>query len=292
MLVIAGKHGLIARRLARTAERRRIAAKFTSSRPDPGDLALDLENADDFDYGQLRANDQVLLLAAISSPDRCRRDPDRSRVVNVTGTIHFIEQALHRGARVLFASSDTVYGERRESCDERSVPRPLGEYASMKHEVERRFQCAEGFKAMRLSYVFSGEDRFTAQLAQCVHGGQEADVFAGLDRRVVHIDDVVEAALAAFDDWSKIDAPWFNVGGEQLVSRADMASAYRRLCAPSLRFTVREPGDDFYRARPRVIDMESRYLAELLGRRPRSLDEAMTIEFGLEVHGGKAAHDG
>lgn len=292
MLVVVGKNGLIARRLAQAAARQGIAAKFTSSRPEPGDLALDLARAEDFDYGQLDCGSRVVLLAAISAPDQCRADPERCRAVNVDGTLHFIEQALKREARVLFASSDTVYGERREVCDEWSAPRPMGDYAHMKHEVESHFQRTGRFKSMRLSYVFSREDRFTAQLDRCVRSGETADVFAPLDRRVVHIDDVVEAALAVFDRWLTVDSPWVNVGGEQLVSRADIAETYQRLCAPQLKFSVRDPGENFYRARPRVIDMDSRYLAGLLGRRPRALEEAMRIEFGLHENGGVAAHDG
>ena len=292
MLVIVGKHGLIARRLAETALGRQIAVKFTSSRPEPGDLPLDLAHPEDFAYDQLDADSCVVLLAAISAPDQCRRNPSLCRAVNVDGTIHFIEQAMARGARVLFASSDTVYGERNELCDEWSTPRPLGDYAQMKREVETRFQRRERFKALRLSYVFSREDRFTAQLAQCAHTGEPADVFAPLDRRVVHIDDVVDAVLATFARWLEIDSPWVNVGGERLVSRADIAKTYQELCAPTLRYEVRDPGADFYQARPRVIDMDSRYLAALLGRRPRSLGEAMRVEFGLYEHGGLRAHDG
>lgn len=292
MLVVIGKHGLIARRLAQTAARQGIAAKITSSHPQPGDLPLDLTRADAFDYDQLPRGCRVVMLAAVSAPDECRADPARCRAVNVDGTVQFIQRALERGARVLFASSDTVYGERKAPCDEWSEPRPLGDYAHMKYEVESRFQRTDGFKSMRFSYVFSREDRFTAQLDQCVREGRTADVFAPLDRRVVHIDDVVAAILALFERWHTVDSPWVNVGGDHLVSRIDMARTYQALCAPRLQFSVRDPGEGFYQARPRVIDMESRYLAGLLGRRPRSLEDAMRMEFDVPENGGVLAHDG
>ncbi len=291
MLVIIGKNGCIARRLAAAAAHRQIAVRFTSSHPRDGDLLLDLARPEAFDYAQLDDDSRVVLLAAISAPDQCRKDPQHCRSVNVDGTMAFIEGALARGARVLFASSDTVYGERSEVCDEWTSPQPVGEYAHMKREVEAQFQRRERFKALRLSYVFSRDDRFTSLLAQCAERGEEADVFVPLDRRVVHIDDVVDAVFAVFERWLTIDAPWVNVGGENLYSRADIAKSFQALCAPALRFTVRDPGEDFYRARPRVIDMDSRYLAALLGRRPRSLQEAMRLEFGIGANGGQQVHD-
>ena len=290
MLVIVGKHGVIARRLAQGAARNGVPLRFTSSRPSGNDLPLDLARPGGFAYEQLGTDSRVVLLGAISAPDRCREDPKRCRAVNVDGTIAFVDGALARGARVLFASSDTVYGERHQVCDERTTPRPLGDYAHMKSEVEARFQHAERFKALRLSYVFSRDDRFTAQLARCSANGEEADVFAPLDRRVVHIEDVVESVLATFEFWQEVDSPCVNVGGERLYSRADIARTFQELCAPSLHYRLRNPGVDFYRERPRVIDMESRYLAVLLGRRPRNLREAMQLEFGSPTERGQVAH--
>lgn len=290
--LIVGKHGFIAGRLAQRAAARGVDVKFTSSRPTGSDWPLDLTHPEAFDYARLDANSGVVVLAAWSSPDRCRADPARCRAVNVEGTGAFIEAALARGARVLFASSDTVYGERPQPCDEATAPHPVGEYAGMKREVEARFAHAPGFKALRLSYVFARNDRFTAYLARCAEHGQEAEVFAPLDRRIVHIDDVADAILGAFDQWSYLKAPWINVGGPRLYTRIEVAEAYRRLCAPHLRYRVRDPGPAFYDARPRMIDMESPHLARLLGRRPRTLEEAMAVELDLCNDTGHAAHGG
>jgi dTDP-4-dehydrorhamnose reductase len=58
---------------------------------------------------------------------------------------------LDRDARVVFFSTDTVYGEQPEPFDESRPCRPLGVYAELKHEVERRFAAAPGFKTKRSS---------------------------------------------------------------------------------------------------------------------------------------------
>ncbi len=58
--------------------------------------------------------------------------------MNVTGTSNFIQSVIDRGARVVFFSRDTVYGEREDAFDESAVCNPAGEYAEMKREVEQR----------------------------------------------------------------------------------------------------------------------------------------------------------
>lgn len=111
----------------------------TSSSGGNNFLSLRLDAPSDFDYGKIRPDDVVLLTAAISAPDICAREHDRAWAVNVTGTSSFIQSVIERGARVVFFSSDTVYGEREDEFDEKAACNSVGEYAEMKREVEQRF---------------------------------------------------------------------------------------------------------------------------------------------------------
>jgi dTDP-4-dehydrorhamnose reductase len=146
---------------------------------------LDLRQPDSFDIGRLLPGDVVCLAAAISSPDVCAREPEFARSINVVGTSRFVDRALERGARVIFLSSDTVYGERSQPFDESAPCVPAGAYAAMKHEVERQFIDRAGFKILRLSYVVSARDRFTRYLVSCAERGEEADIFDPFVRAVV-----------------------------------------------------------------------------------------------------------
>jgi dTDP-4-dehydrorhamnose reductase len=94
---------------------------------------------DEFDYRLIHPSDVVLLTAAISAPDICAQEYARAWGVNVTGTSRFIRNVIDRGGRVIFFSSDTVYGEKDDVFDERAYCNPAGEYAIMKHEVEKQF---------------------------------------------------------------------------------------------------------------------------------------------------------
>lgn len=74
--------------------------------------------------------------------------------------------------------------------DETAACNPAGEYAAMKREVEQRFSDNASFKAIRLSYVFSPEDKFSRYLAGCAERNEEADLFHPFFRAIVHRDDV------------------------------------------------------------------------------------------------------
>lgn len=242
-------------------------------------LPLRLDASAEFDYGRIRPGDMVLLTAAISSPDICAREHDRAWAVNVTGTSSFIQGVIDRGARVIFFSSDAVYGEHEDPFDENAACNPAGEYAQMKRKVEQRFLGNASFKAIRLSYVFSREDKFSRYLAGCAERNEEADLFHPFFRAIVHRDDVVEGALALAARWDDVPEQIINFGGPQVLSRVDFAECLREAHLHDLRFKVIEPGADFFKNRPRVIAMTSPVFARLLGRPLRTLREAACLEF-------------
>jgi dTDP-4-dehydrorhamnose reductase len=241
-------------------------------------LKLRLDMPDAFDYDEV-GRSVVFLTAAVSSPDICARECERARAVNVIGTSTFIKNAIERGARVIFFSSDTVYGEREEEFDEDTACNPAGEYAAMKREVELRFAGNPSFKAIRLSYVFSREDKFTQYLSSCAQRNEEAKLFHPFFRSIVYRDDVVEGALALAERWHEFPEQVINFGGPQILSRVDFAEHLRNIHLHALRFKVTEPNADFFLNRPRIIAMNSPIFTRLLGRVPHTFFEAAHLEF-------------
>ncbi len=277
-LLIVGTSGYIGSPLLESAK---VAcdAYGTSSRYVSGLLSLRLERPYDFDYSLVQPADVVLLSAAISAPDICAREHSRAWAVNVTGTSEFVNQVISRGGRVVFFSSDTVYGERGDAFDETAKSNPAGEYAEMKAEVEKRFLGNPLFKSIRLSYVFSREDKFTKYLSGCTERGEEVELFHPFYRAIVHRNDVVDGALALAQRWDEFSDQVLNFGGPEVLSRIDFAECLKRNALPSLRFRVTEPGEEFFKNRPRVIAMSSDILPKLLGRPSRTMAEAAQVEF-------------
>lgn len=251
----------------------------TSSTHQDGLLHLQLDAPNNFDYEIIRPSDVVLLTAAISAPDICARDHDCAWAVNVTGTSEFITQVIARGGRVVFFSSDTVYGERNDEFDEQALCNPAGEYAEMKHAVEKQFLGNPLFKAIRLSYVFSREDKFTKYLSGCAERSEEADIFHPFYRAVIHRDDVVQGAIALAQRWDDFPQNIINFGGPDVLARTEFAKILQDTVLPNLHFCVTEPEADFFKNRPKVIQMISPVLSELLDRPCYGLVEAAQIEF-------------
>lgn len=277
-LLIVGAGGYLGGELTRRADAS-CTVVGTSSMRRPSFTYLDLQSTHDFDFRLVDATTVVLLTAAISAPDICAREYDRAWAVNVTGTSSFIQSAIDHGARVVFFSSDTVYGEREDEFDETAVCNPAGEYAEMKCEVEQRFSANASFKSIRLSYVFSREDKFSRYLAGCAERNEKADLFHPFFRAIVHRDDVVEGALALATYWDEVPEQVINFGGPQVLSRIDFSENLREGYLHDLRFNVTEPGADFFKNRPRVIAMTSPIIAKLLGRPAHTLREAVRLEF-------------
>jgi dTDP-4-dehydrorhamnose reductase len=277
-LIIIGANGYIGRSLYSKAK---LDFDVIGTSSDGGGelQSLSLDRPLDFDFNIVNSSSVVIITAAVSSPDFCARENARARAINVTGSSELIKQLLDRGSRVIFFSSDTVYGEFSSTFDETAESNPAGEYAEMKYEVENRFSTNPFFKAIRLSYVFSKTDKLTSYLLGCAEKGDEADIFHPFYRAIVHLNDVIDGALALAKGWYDFPQTVINFGGPQVLSRVDFANSLRDVHFKKLRFTVTEPDEEFFNNRPRIIAMKSPIFARLLGRPARTLTEAARIEF-------------
>ena len=227
----------------------------------------------------LREGDTIIFTAAISEPAIVSAQFEKATRVNVESTGEFIQGAIDLGCKVLFLSSDTVYGDVETGFDESHPINPKGAYAEMKSIVEKRFEGNPNFKSFRCSLNFYKDDRFTQYLKTCAANNVEADIFDPLTRAIVHRDDTVDAILAVANDWNLAEGQYTNCGGPQVLSRAQIAETMKRVALPNLQFKVSRPPSKFYTDRPAFIEMRSPNLKKILGRSPVTFEEAVKIEF-------------
>ena len=227
----------------------------------------------------LEKGDTIIFTAAISEPAIVSAQFEKATRVNVESTGEFIQGAIDLGCKVLFLSSDTVYGDVETGFDESHPINPKGAYAEMKSIVEKRFEGNPNFKSFRCSLNFYKDDRFTQYLKTCAANNVEADIFDPLTRAIVHRDDTVDAILAVANDWSLAEGQYTNCGGPQVLSRAQIAETVKRVALPNLQFKVSRPPSKFYTDRPAFIEMKSPNLKRILGRSPVTFEEAVKIEF-------------
>jgi dTDP-4-dehydrorhamnose reductase len=79
----------------------------------------------------------VIQTAALTDVDRCEREPEASRAINVAGTANVAAAAAAVGARLLFFSTDYVFGGERGPHGDKEPVAPLNVYGRHKLEAER-----------------------------------------------------------------------------------------------------------------------------------------------------------
>lgn len=227
------------------------------------DAILDLQHADQFDYDQLKDIDIVVFTAAISGPDKCATDFDFCWNINVTGTKYFIKRAITRTCRVIFFSSDAVFGDiPGKIYDEDSETVAITPYGKMKKAVEDEFKDSQYFKAIRLSYVASARDRFMTYCLNCLRNNETADIFHPFYRNAIVVSDVVAVVKWLSIHYDEYKPFVLNVAGKELVSRVRMADELNRVINGKLKYSISQPGAEFFTNRPRITQMRSLYMQE------------------------------
>lgn len=225
------------------------------------DVNLNLLVPEKFNYDCLNNIDCVIYTAAISSPDKCAEEFDISWSVNVKGTIYFINEAIKRKCKVLFFSSDAVFGDIPGYIyDEKSETKAKTAYGIMKKTIEDEFIGNNYFKVIRLSYVASVRDKFIKYCLNCMETNEIAEVFHPFYRNVITISDVVSTVIWFIKHWDEYEPFVLNVAGRELVSRVRIADELNRFFNGKLRYTIIRPEDGFYQNRPMVTQMKSLYV--------------------------------
>lgn len=227
------------------------------------DAFLDLSKAEQFDYSALTDIDYIVFTAAISGPDKCATEFDFCWQINVEGTKCFIHKAIERNCKVLFFSSDAVFGDIPGNIyTEESKTAATTPYGRMKKTVEDEFKTSLYFKAIRLSYVVSAQDRFVTYCLNCIMNNEIADVFHPFYRNCIVVSDVVNVVIWFSKHWNEYKPFVLNVAGKELVSRVRIADELNRLLGYRLKYKVSMQREEFFMNRPKFTQMKSLYMQE------------------------------
>lgn len=115
----------------------------------------------DPDIAQLRLSEtghkEALILSAISKIDKCEKEKEITRKVNVEGTLELIRQLVKEGIKPIFFSSDYVFDGITGNYADDAPTNPITEYGRQKAEVEAAIgETSKGnYLVVRLSKVFS-----------------------------------------------------------------------------------------------------------------------------------------
>lgn len=140
-LLITGATGLLGSNLIwEAAESYEVIGWSRSCTAMPSGCAMDrvdLANAD-ITTRRLheRCPDVIVHCAAMTDVERCEREPDVARVMNVDATRILAQWCELQGARFVFVSTDSVFDGRCGNYSEENRPAPVNEYARTKLAAE------------------------------------------------------------------------------------------------------------------------------------------------------------
>jgi UDP-glucuronate 4-epimerase len=166
--------------------------------------------------------------------------------VNLNGTAVLLEEGAKRGlAKVVFASSSSVYGERSDPPfrEEDRVDHPISPYAATKKGGEllcHSFHVTTGltFSVVRYFTVYGPRQRpemAIHKFCRMIDAGEAVPVFGdgSSARDYTYIDDIVAGSLAALDRCEGYRV--FNLGGSSMTTLAGLLDLLAELTGREVR---------------------------------------------------------
>jgi UDP-glucose 4-epimerase len=212
-------------------------------------------------HNAVRGSEVVFHLGALGSVPRSVQDPLTSSAVNIEGTLNVLLAARDEGVRrVVFSSSSSVYGVRRElPVTEDSPPDPLSPYGVAKLAAERYCvafsRVYETLDAVVLRYfnVFGPRQSPLSQYAAVIPlfisriaAGEpiRIDGDGGQSRDFTYVTNVVDATMKAADA-AAANGRIFNVAASAPTTVDAVADSIGRILGKPVEksFAPSRPGD-------------------------------------------------
>jgi len=228
------------------------------------DIFLDLSslNLSDLKNISFHKDSIFVMLAANSSPTVQSNQILDYIKINYLNTKLLFENLIKQKIKIIFISSDCVYGNTQKVCDELSETNPIGLYGTLKLLIEDFLKHYDLFKVTRLSYVYSSHDSFINYIKDCVIKSREASVYKFLNRNIVCLDDVVEGLCSLVFNFDSINHKLINFSGPENLSREGMVKILRKYI--NFNYRIIDPPTNFFNDRPKKIITESRFFNQLL----------------------------
>lgn len=282
-VAIIGSNGFIGNSLVSKLHEKDYSV-LEINRNEGSEYNLDLRKPNKFNYEIFDSCDFLIFTAAISSPDICDKLYDESYSINVIGTKHVITEALERKCKVIFFSSDAVFGnDNGYAKNEIHSTNPNTAYGRMKKEIEDYFCNNDLFKSIRLSYVISGEDKFTQYLIKCLEEDCVAEIYHPFYRNCVTLNEVHFTIEWLVNNWELFDSKTLNLCGSELISRVRIIDEINRIGGFNIKYKVIHPGKQFFENRPEVSEMVSLYMNMILEEYHVPFSARFEKQFGCKL---------
>ncbi|MBQ6019164.1 MAG: NAD(P)-dependent oxidoreductase [Clostridia bacterium] len=216
---------------------------------------------------------RVFYLAACHNVDYLYENPQEGRRLNIDALQRFLALFSPQTDRLLFASTDCVYGEQgnKPPFTEQNRPEPINEYGRQKLEAEK-IVASYGFTALRFPFMLGAslfeKKHFYDRITEKLRSGEPIEMIDGMYRSVLGYADAARLAAALMQFGGTLP-PVVNVCGDRAYGKYDMGLVLARNLGadPSLvRALSEEQGKKFFKdRRASSALMDNTLLKSLLG---------------------------
>lgn len=266
-VLVIGAAGLVGRHLHQAFPDRDVVATYHTSPVERG-IPLDIMDPDAVRrvVADVRP-DAILLAAAEPHVERCEREPDATRRINVDAARAIAEDAERTGALLVVFSSEYVFDGSRGRYREDDTVRPLNEYGRQKVELEAIARSVRRHLVCRTSGVFGWEPackNFVCQLERSLRAGRPFSVPSNQLITPTYAPALADAVAALIDLGTNGTA---HVVGPRILPRTAFAELICRAFDLDPSLIVLRPTDDLglTAPRPRWAGLADDKLRSILG---------------------------
>ena len=171
--------------------------------------------------------DVVVHLAAIADIGAAEREPERATAVNLTATSAIVRLCEEHQTRLIFMSTECVFGGERGFYREDETPRPTTHYGRTKWEGEQEVVwMGESWSIVRTSIVYGwphpGKRNFVPWLIENLRNGQPYRAPTDVMRTPVYVEHLVDGIAMTVNEGHP---GMLHVAGRDWVSMYDFAVA-------------------------------------------------------------------
>jgi dTDP-4-dehydrorhamnose reductase len=204
---------------------------------------------------------------------QCEREPERSTEVNARGTENIVRLCNQHRAKLVFLSTEYVFGGDRGHYREDDPPGPTTHYGQTKWEAEQVVAQHEyPWSILRTSLVYgwppSGDrENLVTRVINALNNGRPAYGHTDMYRSPVYVEDLAEGIMKLMEeDYSGIS----HIAGPQWVHMGEFVDAVADVFQldSSLVAQTEAPTEGTSGSRPNLLGLDSTQTINRLGIQP------------------------
>jgi len=222
--------------------------------------------------------DLVVDTAALHKVDYCEENRKECRDINVKGTENVARACKAAGSRMVFISTDYVFGGERGEYREGDKPNPINYYGQCKLEAEEIVKVMNADNVIARTAVIYGWDpdklNFVTWTIRELKAGKEIRIVDDQYSNPTLADDLADMIIGIFE---RGGSGVFNTTGSECVSRFDLAKKVAETFGLDSKLIKPIKTKDLNQKslRPKRCDMNVEKVTKYLGRKPLNVVQGL-----------------